>query len=291
MSMNDWRSNAPFPLPDLSPRAAPATGPRVESAPIDLSEIPTAAEVALNPPRFDFKPAASPPPEPAEERNGCVAAELGWMIERAKKDGNEGDARRFDALRQMFDAARAPALPRPEGHVHGPGCTTGECGVCGTWHCMAHLKPGAKWLTDLADCPGPAASAPPPRPEESAEFARGRKAGIEEAARHLRERCCGRWDVQFIASELEAYIRRHPDLRALSAPPPGEERLREALSELRQQVEDTVLVATTDTDDEGWITAYHFKTGAIHRLIAKARGPIPSALRAALREDEKGAKP
>jgi hypothetical protein len=282
----------------LSPRAAPATGPREPEClcrgryPFLAHHTPDhcgalayvsgdpqapACSVCWTP----LAAPASPPPEPAEERRGCADGPRCDHFECVED-------RQFRALETR---RAAPALPRPEGHVHGPGCTTGECGVCGTWHCMAHLKPGAKWLTDLADCPGPAASAPPPRPEESAEFARGRKAGIEEAARHLRERCCGRWDVQFIASELEAYIRRHPDLRALSAPPPGEERLREALSELRQQVEDTVLVATTDTDDEGWITAYHFKTGAIHRLIAKARGPIPSALRAALREDEKGAKP
>jgi hypothetical protein len=50
---------------------------------------------------------------------------------------------------------------------------------------------------------------------------------------------------------------------------------REALAALRQQVEDTILVAQTDADAEGWITAYHFKTGAIHRLIAKAREPGP----------------
>lgn len=43
------------------------------------------------------------------------------------------------------------------------------------------------------------------------------------------------------------------------------------LAALRQQVEDTVIVAKTDTDDEGSITAYHFKTGAIHRLLAEAR--------------------
>lgn len=46
---------------------------------------------------------------------------------------------------------------------------------------------------------------------------------------------------------------------------------------LRQQVEDTILVAQTDVDAEGGITAYHFKTGAIHRLLAEARkgdGPV-----------------
>lgn len=40
---------------------------------------------------------------------------------------------------------------------------------------------------------------------------------------------------------------------------------------LRQRVEDTVIVAKTDVDEGGGITAYHFKTGAIHRLLAEAR--------------------
>jgi hypothetical protein len=40
---------------------------------------------------------------------------------------------------------------------------------------------------------------------------------------------------------------------------------------LRQQVEDTIIVARTDVDAEDSITAYHFKTGAIHRLLAEAR--------------------
>jgi hypothetical protein len=46
----------------------------------------------------------------------------------------------------------------------------------------------------------------------------GRKAGIEEAARHLRGRCFGRFDVQLIASELEAYLGKHPTPGALAAP-------------------------------------------------------------------------
>lgn len=43
------------------------------------------------------------------------------------------------------------------------------------------------------------------------------------------------------------------------------------LVSLRQRVEDTILVAQTDVDAEESITAYHFKTGAIHRLLAEAR--------------------
>jgi hypothetical protein len=52
---------------------------------------------------------------------------------------------------------------------------------------------------------------------------------------------------------------------------PRLEKAEKALFELRQQVEHTVIVAETEEDDHGWITAYHFKTGAIHRLLAKAR--------------------
>jgi hypothetical protein len=46
---------------------------------------------------------------------------------------------------------------------------------------------------------------------------------------------------------------------------------REALRLLRQQVEDTIAVAQTDECKDGFITAYHFQTGAIHRLLAMAR--------------------
>lgn len=49
------------------------------------------------------------------------------------------------------------------------------------------------------------------------------------------------------------------------------EKAERALFELRQQVEHTIMVAETDVDGNDWITAYHFKTGAIHRLLAKAR--------------------
>jgi hypothetical protein len=45
--------------------------------------------------------------------------------------------------------------------------------------------------------------------------------------------------------------------------------------ELRQQVEDTIVVAQKDVDAENWIIAYHFKTGAINRLLAKARDALP----------------
>jgi hypothetical protein len=53
---------------------------------------------------------------------------------------------------------------------------------------------------------------------------------------------------------------------------------RRALTELRQQVEDTIMGAQKDEDSDGWITAYHFKTGAIHRLPAVARCSGSAAL-------------
>jgi len=40
---------------------------------------------------------------------------------------------------------------------------------------------------------------------------------------------------------------------------------------LGQGIEDLIAVAVTDVDGEGIITAYHFKTGALHRLLGAAR--------------------
>lgn len=62
-----------------------------------------------------------------------------------------------------------------------------------------------------------------------------------------------------------------PTVEALAAQTRACEAAQVELKSLKQQVEDTVLVAVTDSDEEGFITAYHFKTGAIHRLLAKAR--------------------
>ena len=53
--------------------------------------------------------------------------------------------------------------------------------------------------------------------------------------------------------------------------PPSDDRYKDDLHALRQQIEDTIAVAETETDADGFITAYHFKTGAIHRLLAMAR--------------------
>jgi hypothetical protein len=42
------------------------------------------------------------------------------------------------------------------------------------------------------------------------------------------------------------------------------------LKMLKQLVENTIAVAATDESD-GFITAYHFQTGAIHRLLSAVR--------------------
>jgi hypothetical protein len=229
--MNDPNRGNYIEGPPLSPRAAPATGPRepgdettacadCQHQPYDHGErgcrvvqqpgqpcgcdrrrtvLDRANEISAS-----HAAPASPPPEPAEERHCKTCGGAGTV---RMKDGPT-DCPGKNCSGGRIALPPAPALPRPE-----------EPAACG---CSCHGFITYNPALHCDDCV-PAASAPPPRPEESAEFARGRKAGIEEAARHLRERCCGRWDVQFIASELEAYIRRHPDLRALSAPPPGEE--------------------------------------------------------------------
>jgi hypothetical protein len=51
------------------------------------------------------------------------------------------------------------------------------------------------------------------------------------------------------------------------------------INELAQGIEDLLLVATVDTDDDGYVLAYHFKTGALHRLLAKARAYAPGTNR------------
>lgn len=45
----------------------------------------------------------------------------------------------------------------------------------------------------------------------------------------------------------------------------------EALHELRMKVEEAVMLAEKEEDREGNVSAYHFKTGSIHRLLAEAR--------------------
>lgn len=46
---------------------------------------------------------------------------------------------------------------------------------------------------------------------------------------------------------------------------------RKIIRDLCQAFEDLIAVATVDVDADGWITAYHFQTGALHRLLGKVR--------------------
>lgn len=48
--------------------------------------------------------------------------------------------------------------------------------------------------------------------------------------------------------------------------------------QLAQGIEDLVAVATTDADAEGYVVAYHFKTGALHRLLGMARQLSPGVV-------------
>jgi len=45
----------------------------------------------------------------------------------------------------------------------------------------------------------------------------------------------------------------------------------EALHDLRDHIQMTIHLGETDQDDDGFISAYHFKTGAIHRLLFQAQ--------------------
>jgi hypothetical protein len=51
-----------------------------------------------------------------------------------------------------------------------------------------------------------------------------------------------------------------------------------ALKELAQGIEDLIAVATKDEDGDGFVTAYHFKTGAMHRLLGRARQLSPGVI-------------
>ncbi len=57
-----------------------------------------------------------------------------------------------------------------------------------------------------------------------------------------------------------------PTVGAVSAEVEGRE-----LAMLKQLVEETIMVAKPDEDADGFISAYHFQTGAIHRLLAAVR--------------------
>lgn len=73
-------------------------------------------------------------------------------------------------------------------------------------------------------------------------------------------------DLEYLGAVDQKRLDAH---RATVAGPRGA--AQKDLVTLRQQVEDTIAVAQTDEDADGFITAYHFKTGAIHRLLAEAR--------------------
>jgi hypothetical protein len=274
--MNDPNRGNYIEDPPLSPRAAPATGPRptcgvfcnvVRADACDgcgrwvsicLTHGPTAAH------RCVCAAPASPPPEPAEERcpdcgeTPAEAAARWARIELSPNYDPEGAPTPCDHA-----ALRAPALPRPEEPVLGN--LTGSA--------TAGDDPRSLLIE-------PAASAPLPRPEES-----GFTAGVAAAARAVDRLAAhtSREDEEQRAW-LYAYAKAAAAIRALSAPPPGEERLREALA---------VLVEIAKAKHE-WDRAFGvvqiIGISDCHTLQARARRAV-IALRAALREDEKGAKP
>lgn len=58
------------------------------------------------------------------------------------------------------------------------------------------------------------------------------------------------------------------------------------IDELSQSVENLLAVAEKDTDVDGYITAYHFKTGVLHRLLARTRSLSPGVLQNVAVPDE-----
>lgn len=51
-----------------------------------------------------------------------------------------------------------------------------------------------------------------------------------------------------------------------------------ALRELRLRVLEADALAVKDADEDGFVTAYHFKTGAWHRLLSYVNGDAYDAL-------------
>jgi hypothetical protein len=298
----------------LSPRAAPATGPRVESSPIDLSEIPTAAEVALNPPHFEFEPVASPPPEPAPEAfvpcalcgkpvDGVLESTMPVLCGCDEEPPPEPAEERSRAIRERREVCRilgepfmaeladaidplpAPALPRPEEPAPTvlTGCQMKDTPetrelVAAAGRILAAPRPPKhacagdgcpvceKWMDDPR-----ALSAPPPGEREA--WIAGAAAAYRHGGR-TRERAehCARWlcDVTFGPT---------------AAPPPGEERLRERIEAL-----------ATEWDTEAERREREAQGGRRHmrttlQIGARFERNHAERLRAALREDEKGAKP
>lgn len=59
---------------------------------------------------------------------------------------------------------------------------------------------------------------------------------------------------------------------------------REIIRDLCQAFEDLIAVATVDVDADGFISAYHFKTGALHRLLGKVRSLPQERYRVGVRQ-------
>lgn len=59
---------------------------------------------------------------------------------------------------------------------------------------------------------------------------------------------------------------------------------RRVIHDLCQSFEDLIAVADVDVDSDGFISAYHFKTGALHRLLAKVRTIDPTTVQTVRQE-------
>jgi hypothetical protein len=258
----------------LSPRAAPATGPREPEClcrgryPFLAHHTPDhcgalayvsgdpqapACSVCWTP----LAAPASPPPEPAEERRGCADGPRCDHFECVED-------RQFRALETR---RAAPALPRPE-----------ESALSAIRDLTENGSVVALNRLDAV------ASAPPPRPEESARIAADSLDDADVLAEAVGYMEAGREPVGWLWSSDGPWIAKH--LRALSAPPPGEERLRERVEALAVKWEGEAVrfaaVASGSSIDRAREAAAN---------LYKDRRDSAAALRAALREDEKGAKP
>jgi hypothetical protein len=279
MSMNDWRSNAPFPLPDLSPRAAPATGPRDDVlAKWDgaLRQMADGAVPAARDPDGHrtgcagwedckcFPAPASPPPEPAEERHCKTCGDTGVVASEAFVPDAPGWAP------ESKPCPDCPAEPAEE-----PRCS------CAWTADFRDHGEGRRGPHHREACPMHEPAPALPRPEESALDGEG------YTFPHLPQ--CDVFVTQgrgFLQPPAPCSCGAEKAARALSAPPPGEERLRERIEKIADEWEQEALRRDRDAASE--------KTASKRdRLILGAgfERNHADALRAALREDEKGAKP
>jgi hypothetical protein len=279
-------------MADLSPRAAPARepycachddGPPDATGRCETCLLPRRAP-APSPPRESCDdPAceqccpccqsapASPPPGPAEERSDSADdPEALLRVTRSQRDTAETALR---AERTTVSFLRE-CLVAAADHLDGLGAR------------MAADRARAEASPDRTFT---AASAPLPRPEESAlpEIERLMDALVSAAYRH------GHADAheettpaEREAAPMPVEAARAALLRALFAPPPGEERLRERIEALAVEWECQIANAPRDAgyvDSQGRGHLY----GAEARLVQQHS----DALRTALREDEKGATP